>query len=310
MALGPESKGYEWTLSTGPSGSEQTIGVTGVTLTINNNLVPLFELGSREAISIKEGNQDVTGTITRAVKDDRLLGQVLGNTSLINYVGIDNGSSTHIATQKTSSSIEQAPGSWSGTEFSNGEYDEIEADDASDFNLSTSVSGEFPAVLLKFDNIGTETDIDFVTIEIVGFGTGLTNGFEVKAYDFDAAAWVSLGTSSVSVAQGSITVTLSSPGAFIEVTTADIYFTVSSRVASGGAATTVNIDYAELRVHNSTARASQQDFSMVIAASNATGTLTVTVAGAKFNEWGMEIPDDGSTVFETLTYIAKSVSVA
>jgi len=312
MALGNESKGYEWTISTGPSGAEQTLAVNLHSIEANNNMVALFETGSRTAANIKEGNQVVTGVLTRAIKDDRLLAQVLGNSSLINFVGINNGSSTHISTQKTatSSNTELAPGSWSGTEFTNGEYDEIEADDASDYNLSTSTSPLFPAVLLKFDNVGTESNIDFLTFELVGFGTGTTNGFEVLAYDFDATAWVSLGTSDAAAAQGSLTVTLSSPGAFIEVTTADVYFLVRSRASSAGSATTVNIDYTELRIHNTTARAGQEDFSIVSLGSNSSGTLTLTIANAKFDTWSIEFDNSGETIEETVTYIAKTITTA
>jgi hypothetical protein len=313
MTLGSESKGYQWSLGVGAASSEQTIGVTGVTISVNNNVAPLFEAGSRTAVNILEGNQEFTGTITRAVKDDFMLGQVLGTTSSIDFVGINNGSATHIASQKTAATTTQAPGSWSGTELSNGEYDEIEADDASDYNLTSAAGGsaEYAAMLFKFDNVGTEANIPFVKFTFIGYGTADTNGFEVLAYDFDGTEWVSLGTSNAAAAQGSLTVTLSNPEEFIEVTTADIYFQVRTRVVDDGdTAAVLNCDYVKLEVNDTSGTPIQSPVSLRARGLNSSGSLTITLSSVKFDTWGFEFDDTGTTVFETVNYLGTTITVA
>lgn len=316
MTLGSESKTHEWKSKMGPEGSEDEFPVSGFSLSYNSDVVPLYELdGNRTPSSLKEGNINISGSIRRAVKDDRLLGELLGSLNIINFVGINNGGSSHTIFEKAAATTTQAPGSWSGSEIANGDYDNLEADDSNQHAIAATTNTHKASSLIKFDNIAaSEGAIQFVTFELVGHAVAEsgTDGFNVYVWDDTNTAWVLVGSSDAAAAQGSVVVTISSPGDFID-SNVDMFFRVETQGTDTGSAgtTEMRIDYVELRT-NLTADSNnlQEDFGLELLGSNSSGTITLTLAGVKFNQYDLEVGDDGSTVFETLTFLAKTLSQA
>lgn len=303
-------KGWQGTVLKGPSGSEETVGkIVNASVLISNNPEAHYAAGSRNPNTIKEGNQLVSGEISKFFIDGAFIAQTLGSSSIINFVGINNGSATHIYSSKqdTDGNTKLAPSSWSGTELSSANYDKIEADDANTFANTAAGVGDFAAHLIKFDNPGTEANIDLMQVEFVGFGTGDTNGFEIFVYDFDNTEWVSLGTSDASSAMGSVVGTLEDTGQFQEVSTGDIYFMVRNRVAKTTLDNVLTADYVELRVFNTTKTAVQEDVSLQLKL-DATTDITLTVNNAKFDNWSMSFDDSGTLVVENITYTGKTLS--
>ena len=62
-------KGHEATVTTDSLGGAALGKVQSITLNINNNLEAFFKIGSRTADTIKEGNLNLTGSITMALVD-------------------------------------------------------------------------------------------------------------------------------------------------------------------------------------------------------------------------------------------------
>lgn len=312
LAAEDSYNGWQGEVYKGPSGTEVLVGkIDNTSLNISTGLTPHYEAGTVTPYTIKEGNLLVSGVIAKGFINGGLLTPVIGTTSIINFVGINNGSATHIYKDKedTDGNTKLAHGSWAGTELSSVNYDKVEADDASiHSNTATSV-GDYAAHLIKFDAPGTETDIDLMQFEFIGRGTGDTNGFEVFVYNFDTTTWISLGTSDAGAALSSLTAILEDTEQYQEVTTGDIYFLVRSRVAKTTLDNVLYCDYAELRVFNTTAVAAQEDFSLILKM-DATTDISITIANVKLSDWTMSFDNAGNIVLEGVGFTGKTVTQA
>jgi hypothetical protein len=312
MTITGTTKGHEVTTKKGYTNSEAKIAlIASGSLSINNNLGVFYQ--GRAVDTIKEGLQSISGANSKAFVDTDWLQQVNGITSQINFSGITNPSSTHIVSEKTATdgNTKLAPGSWSGTEISTANYSNIGADDASEFSRTSSTASQYPAILVKFDNAGTATEanIDFFKLEIIGYGTGDTNGFEVFAYDYDGSDWEKIGESDASTGYGSIITSLPSPQKYIEAVTGDIYFMVRPLSAKGTADSVLHIDFINLKVRNSSLKPLQvSGENLVFLLSDGTNSITLTATDIKINNWNFAYADTGETVFENVDWIASGLT--
>jgi len=69
MVAASEFKGHEGSVATNQLGGTTIGKVHGFTFNINNNIVPSFVIGSRTADNIKEGNLELSGSLTLALRD-------------------------------------------------------------------------------------------------------------------------------------------------------------------------------------------------------------------------------------------------
>ena len=309
-------KGHEAFLQIGPEGSEETVGkVQSFTTNISNNLVSLFVLGSRTASVIKEENLVHGGTFSKAWIDQDYLAKHLGSTKKINFVGINKGGSTHTIFDKlgTTAETDAAPGSWAGAEIESTDYDMVEADDAADYDLTSNTdTNDFPALLIKFDNITTEANIGHIEIEVVGYATadsGSTQGFNLYAYDAANTEWDLIGSTETAAAQGSIVTIIPDPDDHVDASN-DIFFMIRPQTAyDGSTASVIHLDYVELRVHDTTKSAEQRDFGLVTKYYDGTNTITLTFANVKLTGWSSSVTNDGTTILENVTWSGKTLVV-
>ena len=119
-----------------------------------------------------------------------VLEEVFGKlTDLYDFKTIENGSTTHKASDQENSS-EPAPTDGGWTELANAEYDNIELSDNNRHSLTTATSGNYALILLRFLCVIAEADVKKIILTFEGYGTAPGgNGVTIKIWNHVSSAW-------------------------------------------------------------------------------------------------------------------------
>jgi len=121
-----------------------------------------------------------------------VLEEVFGKlTDLYDFKIIENGSTTHKASDQENSS-EPAPTDGGWTELANAEYDNIELSDDNRHSISTTTSGNYALMLFRFLCAIAEADAKKIILTFEGYGTAPGgNGVTIKIWNHVSTAWES-----------------------------------------------------------------------------------------------------------------------
>ena len=119
-----------------------------------------------------------------------VLEEVFGKlTDIYDFKAINNGSSTHKASDQESSS-EPSPSAGGWTELANAEYDNIERSNDSRHSFSTTTSGNYALMLLRFLCAIAEADVKKIILTFEGYGTAPGgNGVTIKVWNHVSSGW-------------------------------------------------------------------------------------------------------------------------